>query len=90
MEHQHPTTGNVFIMAGGPISRLSQKQSTVALSTAEAEYIALSSAAQEIVWLKKLNSKYLRLGNQLYTIYFPSECFLLIILLNRDIMFSFY
>ena len=54
MENRHSTTGNVFIMAGGPISWLSQKQSTVALSTTEAEYIALSSAAQEVVWLKQL------------------------------------
>ena len=54
MEDRHSTTGNVFIMAGGPISWLSQKQSIVALSTAEAEYIALSSAAQEVVWLKQL------------------------------------
>ena len=32
-------------MSGGAISWLSQKQATVALSTAEAEYIALGSAS---------------------------------------------
>ena len=48
------TTGNVFVMSGGPISWISQKQATVALSTAEAEYIALSTASQEAVWLQKL------------------------------------
>ena len=32
----------------------SKKQSTVALSTAEAEYVAASSAAQEAIWLRKL------------------------------------
>ena len=35
----------------------SQKQSCVALSTAEAEYIALSNAAQESVWLRQLTSE---------------------------------
>ena len=35
-------------------SWLSQKQSTVALSTAEAEYIVLSSATQEAIWLRQL------------------------------------
>eukprot|EP00795_Rhopilema_esculentum_P007998 gene7998-biopygen1703 len=54
MQNRHSTTGNVFMMAGGAISWLSQKQSTVALSTAEAEYIASSKAAQEVVWLKQL------------------------------------
>ncbi len=54
METRHSTSGNVFVMGEGPISWLSQKQATVALSTAEAEYIALCSAAQEAVWLKQL------------------------------------
>ena len=41
-------------MSGGAISWLSQKQATVALSTAEAEYIALGSATQEAIWLNQL------------------------------------
>ncbi len=43
-------------MSGGAISWLSQKQATVALSTAEAEYIALGSATQEAIWLRRLLS----------------------------------
>ena len=54
MDSRRSTTGNVFMIAGGAVSWLSQKQSTVALSTAESEYIALSSAAQETVWLRQL------------------------------------
>ena len=38
----------------------SKKQDTVTLSTAEAEYVALSSATQECVWMRRLNSE---LGN---------------------------
>ena len=45
---------NVFMWSGGAICWLSQKQLTVAVSTAESEYIALSSAAQEAVWLQRL------------------------------------
>ena len=41
-------------MAGGAISWMSKKQATVALSTSEAEYVALSSATQEAVWLRRL------------------------------------
>ena len=36
------------------MSWLSQKQATVALSTAEAEYIALGSATQVAIWLHQL------------------------------------
>ena len=52
------TTGNVFMQSGAAISWLSKKQATVALSTSEAEYIALSLAAQEITWLRKLLSEF--------------------------------
>ena len=48
------TSGYVFTVGGGAISWKSKKQSCVALSTAEAEYIALSQAAQEAVWLRSL------------------------------------
>ena len=41
-------------MAGGAISWMSKKQATVALSTSEAEYVTLSSATQEAVWLRRL------------------------------------
>ena len=53
-DDRHSTTGNLFVMAGGPISWLSKKQAVVALSTSEAEYVALSAATQEAVWLRRL------------------------------------
>ena len=40
------TSGYLFKISGAPVSK---KQSCVALSSAEAEYMALSSAAQEAV-----------------------------------------
>ena len=54
----HSTYGNLFLLAGGPVSWLSQKQSTVALSTAEAEYMSLCGATQEAVWLRRLLSDF--------------------------------
>lgn len=41
-----PTTGFVVLWKKGPIFWQSQKQSTVALSSAEAEYIAIFSTAK--------------------------------------------
>ena len=54
LDDRHSTTGNLFLMAGGPVNWLSKKQAVVALSTSEAEYVALSSATQEAMWLRKL------------------------------------
>ena len=48
------TSGFVFMMSGAVISWNSKKQTCVALSTAEAEYIALAKAAQESIWLQRL------------------------------------
>jgi hypothetical protein len=50
------TSGYIFFLSNGPISWQSVKQSTVALSTMEAEYIALSEAAKEAKFLRHLLS----------------------------------
>lgn len=51
-------TGYCFVLQGGYVSWRNRKQTTIALSTVEAEYIyaALNSTAQETVWLKQLVS----------------------------------
>lgn len=51
--HDHKsTTGFVFMLNGGPISWRSRKQSVVAKSTAEAEYLAVLSCASEAKWYR--------------------------------------
>ena len=47
-------TGYVFQIGSGCITWNSKKQPTVALSTAEAEYMSLSAATQELKWLSQL------------------------------------
>ena len=53
------TLGCCFSMGLGVISWFSRKQYCVALSTAEAEYVAACSASCEAVWLRKLLLIYL-------------------------------
>ena len=48
------TSGYLFMVSGAPVSRKSKKQTCVALSTAEAEYVALTATTQEITWLRQL------------------------------------
>ena len=53
-EDRKSNTGYVFKFKGAPIMWSSHKQSMVTLSSTEAEYIALSEAAQEAVWIQRL------------------------------------
>ena len=48
------TSGYVFVVGGGAIMWRSKKQTTIALSSMEAEYIALSEAGREARWLHNL------------------------------------
>jgi len=48
------TSGCCFSLGSGMISWFRGRQSSVALSTTEVEYIAVCSASNEVVWLRKL------------------------------------
>ena len=48
------TSGYMFSLAGATVSWKSKRQTVVALSSIEAEYIALCLAAQEAIWLRSL------------------------------------
>jgi hypothetical protein len=50
------TSGYCFSLGSAMISWSSKKQSSIAQSTVEAEYIAASNASREAVWLRKLMS----------------------------------
>jgi len=47
------TEGNVFIVAGGPVSWESKRQETVALSTVESEYMVFICATAQVLWMMK-------------------------------------
>jgi hypothetical protein len=45
-------SGYVWFLAGGPISWSLKKQNSIALSSTEAEYVAMTRAVQEGIWLR--------------------------------------
>ena len=57
IDQRRSCTGYVYVYQGGAISWNSKMQHTVALSSTEAEYMALSSATQEALWLKQLQAE---------------------------------
>ncbi|CAM8990990.1 unnamed protein product [Rhodiola kirilowii] len=54
VETRKSTSGYAFYLGDGVVSWSSKKQQVVALSTAEAEYIAVTTAACQAVWLRRI------------------------------------
>ena len=53
-EDRRSTGGYVFILAGAAVSWKTKKQGITALSSTEAEYVALSEATKEAIWIKRV------------------------------------
>ena len=51
------TSGYVFIAGNAAITWGSRKQTTIALSSTKAEYVALSEGSREIIWLRQFYEK---------------------------------
>lgn len=53
VEDRKSIMGSVFLSSNCSIAWTSKKQSTVALSTVEVEYVALSYTCQEAIWFRE-------------------------------------
>jgi hypothetical protein len=53
-DNRRSVTGYCFFLAGAVVSSSSKRQTSTALSSAEAEYMALSAAVQEAIFLRAL------------------------------------
>ena len=58
------TSGCIFTLGGGVVAWKSSKQTLIATSTMEAEFIALDSVGKEVEWLRNFLSR-IPLGMQL-------------------------
>jgi len=54
IDDRRSTSGSILQLAGNTVAWSSKKQPTVALSTAEAEYMAMAAALTEAKWLRAL------------------------------------
>jgi len=62
-------TGYIFMMSNGPVSWQSKQQTSVALSSMEAEYMALCAATQEAIWLRMILTDFDKSFNESIIIY---------------------
>lgn len=56
-DNRKSISGYISILSNAPITWSSKQQKCVARSTAEAEYVSASDAAQEVVWLRSFISE---------------------------------
>ena len=54
LDTRKSTSGSMFSLGSGAVTWSSKKQETLALSSSEAEYAAVTSAARQALWLRKL------------------------------------
>ncbi|KAG8490975.1 hypothetical protein CXB51_014094 [Gossypium anomalum] len=83
LDRRRSLTGYVFTIGGCAISWKATLQTTVALSTTEAEYMAITEACKEAIWLKGLFSE-LNEDLQISTVFCDSQN---AIFLKKDQMF---
>ncbi|KAG8501303.1 hypothetical protein CXB51_003446 [Gossypium anomalum] len=83
LDRRRSLTGYVFTIGGCAINRKATLQTTVALSTTEAEYMAITEACKEAIWLKGLFSE-LNEDLQISTVFCDNQS---VIFLTKDQMF---
>ena len=52
VDDQKSTNGATFFLGNCLVSWLRKKQSSIALSTSEAEYIVVASCCTQVIWMK--------------------------------------
>ena len=68
-EDRHTIFGYTFLIHGGAVSWHAKHQEIIALSTTEAEYMAITHAAKEAIWLCSLILQLFNLDLQATTLF---------------------
>jgi hypothetical protein len=72
IDSRKSTSGYLITYSGGAVSWQSRLQKCVAFSTTEAEYIAITEAAKELLWMKKFLQE-LCLQQERYVLYCDNQ-----------------
>ena len=72
VDSRKSTSGYLITFAGGAISWQSRLQKCIALSTTEAEFIAITEGCKEIIWMKKFLQE-LGQNQESYVLYCDSQ-----------------
>ena len=72
VDHRRSTIGYIFIVENTAVSWMSRLQKIVTLSTIEAEYVAMTEASKEIIWLQGLLTE-LRFKQEKNVLYSDSQ-----------------
>ncbi|WVZ02641.1 hypothetical protein V8G54_023447 [Vigna mungo] len=72
VDHRISTTGYIFNVGTTAVSWMSQVQKIVALSTTKAEYVAVTEARKELIWLQGLLTE-LRFIQEMSVLYSDSQ-----------------
>ena len=67
------TIGYVFFMGSGAITWSSKKQSSIALSSSEAEYMVVTASACQAVWLRRIMDDMKQTRVEATTIYYDNH-----------------
>ena len=57
-DNRRSTTGYVFTIGGTKVSWILKPQKVVSLSTMEAEYVAVTEASKEMIWLQRFMEEF--------------------------------
>lgn len=72
-DERKSVSGYVFKLGNGAVSWRSKKQATTALSTTDAEYVALSGCCQESIWLQGLFNELIPSAGDVSSIYCDNQ-----------------
>ena len=73
VDDRKSTTGMMFMLGGSTICWQSRKQKVIALSSCESEYIAVTTAACQGVWLRRMLNELLKKPGGATTLYVDNK-----------------
>ena len=72
-EDRHVISGYAFLLRGGAISWAAKRQEIVSLSTTESEYVAVTHASKEAIWLQSLITQLFNIQLQPTTLFSDNQ-----------------